>query len=224
MKIIDFQMLIPCWRSGWDGRKLPVRSVLLALVWLVSLGCCMAWINYYVETPGPAGLPPDQWPQSSLLPRESNQPTLVLFAHPQCPCTAATLGELALLMAQTQGHLRAQVWFLKPENTPDNWTNTSHWRAAAAIPGVSVHEDRDGREARRFQTFTSGEALLYAFDGRLLFHGGITESRGHSGDNAGRSAITALVLGEPASIIQTPVFGCSLFDTNCGTGGIAWQR
>ena len=126
-------------------------------------------------------------------------------------------------MSQAQGCLHAQVWFLRPEHTSEAWTNTGLWHAAAAIPGVNVHEDFAGLEARRFQARTSGQVLLYSVDGQLLFQGGITESRGHSGDNAGRSAITAIVFGQSAAVWQTPVFGCSLFETNCVNGGIAWQ-
>jgi hypothetical protein len=76
--------------------------------------------------------------------------------------------------------------------------------------------DLEGRESRRFGAATSGQTLLYAADGRLLFNGGITESRGHSGDNAGRSAILSLVLGLTSAPtgqpLSTPVYGCPLFD------------
>jgi hypothetical protein len=52
--------------------------------------------------------------------------------------------------------------------------------------------------------------LLYDTAGRLLFSGGITAARGHSGDNAGREAIVALLAGAPTDRTQTPVFGCKL--------------
>ena len=68
--------------------------------------------------------------------------------------------------------------------------------------------------AKSFGTFTSGQTLLYDSAGRLLFKGGITAYRGHSGDNEGRSLITALLRGDaPAQIklpVAMPVFGCSL--------------
>jgi len=224
MKMIDLKALMRGWKGGFAGGKIPVLTLLLGFAWLGGLGCCMAWINHYSETPGPAGVPPERWPAESHIALAVQLPTLILFAHPQCPCTTATMGELELLMARAQGRLSAQVWFLKPENTPDNWTNTGLWRTAAAIPGVSVHVDRDGREARRFQAETSGQVLLYGTDGHLLFQGGITDSRGHSGDNAGRSALTDLAFGQRTVVLQTPVFGCSLFDTNCTQGGSAWQR
>jgi hypothetical protein len=43
-----------------------------------------------------------------------------------------------------------------------------------------------------------------------LFKGGITASRGHSGDNLGRDAVIDLVTSGVASASSTPVFGCSL--------------
>ena len=88
--------------------------------------------------------------------------------------------------------------------------HTDLWRRAAAIKGVTVVQDSEGVEAERFHAATSGYTLLYGSDGRLLFSGGITGARGHAGDNAGRSAIAALLTAEGAPTGTTPVFGCSL--------------
>ena len=71
--------------------------------------------------------------------------------------------------------------------------------------------DGDGQEARLFHAVTSGQTVLYDSQGRLLFSGGITASRGHSGDNAGRSAIVSLVNAEVPDRTETLVFGCPLF-------------
>jgi hypothetical protein len=43
-----------------------------------------------------------------------------------------------------------------------------------------------------------------------VFKGGITSSRGHSGDNLGRDAVIDLVTSGVASASSAPVFGCSL--------------
>ena len=60
-------------------------------------------------------------------------------------------------------------------------------------------QDISGDEARRFGAATSGEALLYSPSGKLLFHGGITPSRGHEGGSVGRDALVRCVLdGTPA--------------------------
>ena len=64
-------------------------------------------------------------------------------------------------------------------------------------------------EAERFGAETSGHTFLFDPSGRLLFNGGITASRGHSGDNAGESSIVSLINNHTAKIGQTFVFGCS---------------
>jgi hypothetical protein len=165
---------------------------------------------------------PLAWPADTRLPRHPGLPTLVLSAHPRCPCSRATIGELSKVMTDCQGKLTAIVLVLRPVGAPDGWERTDLWNTAAAIPGVSVRCDVWGAESRRLGAATSGQTLLYAADGRLLFAGGITESRGHSGDNAGRSAVVSLALGK--NTVQhpalTPVYGCPLFDSSpCPTEG-----
>ncbi len=133
-----------------------------------------------------------------------------MLAHPKCPCTRASIGELAQIVAETQGKLTAYVLFTKPQGAGADWDDTELRRSAAAIPGVTVVTDADGSEARRFGAETSGHTLLFDPDGALLFSGGITASRGHAGRNAGESAIIAAVNGGRSDSAGTPVFGCSL--------------
>jgi hypothetical protein len=165
----------------------------------------------YESTPGDVGAVPRSWPGSRIQ-RAPGRATLVMLAHPHCPCTRASMDELAQIMASAQGRVVAYVLFLKPKQAGGDWEKTDLWQSAAAIPGVTVLSDLDGGEARRFGVKTSGHTLLFDSDGRLRFSGGITESRGHSGDNAGRSAIVSLLNNHRADRAQTSVFGCSLED------------
>ena len=71
-------------------------------------------------------------------------------------------------------------------------------------------EDRDGPVARAFGASTSGQTLLYDAAARLVFNGGITAARGHSGSNDGRDALVALLNAAVPRRRTTPVFGCSL--------------
>jgi hypothetical protein len=135
-----------------------------------------------------------------------------MLAHPRCPCTRASMSELAKIMARLQGKVRAYVLFLKPQDSGADWDDTDLRRSASEIPGVTVLSDLDGAEARRFGAETSGHTLLFDPGGQLLFSGGITESRGHAGGNDGESAIVSLVNNHSADRAKTFVFGCSLFD------------
>jgi hypothetical protein len=103
---------------------------------------------------------------------------------------------------------------MKPALVDQDWMETDLWRSAEAISGVTVARDDSGIEANRFGAKTSGYALLYAREGKLLFQGGITDGRGHAGESAGRAAIIALIEGEPRALNRTQTFGCPLFATN----------
>lgn len=182
-------------------------------LWLVTIITGLGWMAKYSLTPGAAEPARVAWPEGSRIQRAASRPTLLFFAHPRCPCTRASLEELARLAAYAEGRFTGQVWFTKPAEVAADWTQTDLWRAARAIPGISVHEDEEGREAARFGAQTSGLALLYDPAGRLQFQGGITLARGHAGDNPGRSALADLLVNGETRTDTTPVFGCGLFAT-----------
>jgi hypothetical protein len=133
-----------------------------------------------------------------------------MFAHPKCPCTRASIEELSTLMARSQGLVDARVVFFKPEDADENWAITDSWKRASAIPGVIVQTDSEGLEASNFRATTSGQVVLYDAEGRLLFSGGITEARGHEGDNDGRSAVLDFLRHGKSVFTATPVFGCPI--------------
>ena len=180
--------------------------------WSIVVALGSLALLMYEDAPGHAGAAPARWPDGSQVPRAADRPTLVMFAHPRCPCTRASVGELALLMARSQGLVSAWVLFSKPKDFPPGWEATDILASAAAIPDVHAECDEGGAEAARFHATISGQTLLYAVDGRLLFDGGITASRGHSGDNAGRTAIVSLLTQGRADRTRTFAFGCSLLD------------
>jgi hypothetical protein len=196
------------------SRSRRTRALLLlsAISWLL-LGCGGMWLlQGYENTPGSAAESPQHWPADSRIQPAHDHATLVMLAHPHCPCTRASIGELASIMAHSQGRLSGYVLFIKPEGSSNEWQETDLWQSASSIPGVKVILDPDGREARLFNAATSGQTVLYDPEGRLLFSGGITGSRGHFGDNAGQASIVSLVNAEVPDQTETSVFGCPLFD------------
>ncbi len=207
-----------CLKEGLGLRPRTVqkvhRSILLTTVlgttWLACVALGMRFLLNYDHTPGRVSAVPDEFPERSTVLAATDRPTLVMLAHPRCPCTRASIGELAQIMAELHGQAKAYVVFAKPADSGADWNDTELWRRVAEIPGVTPVGDDDGREARRFGVETSGHTLLFAANGRLLFSGGITQSRGHAGGNAGESAIVSLVKYQRADRMQTPVFGCSL--------------
>jgi hypothetical protein len=196
-------------------KKFPLPNWILGVagaLWLVMLTIGLRAMVNYEDGPGLAAEAPSQWPKDSRLARELGMPALVLFVHPKCPCSDATIGELSILMTRLQHKISTTVIFVRPANLPEGWEQTPLWRKAQEIPGVKVVSDPAGVEAKRFGAQASGQAMLYDSAGRLKFAGGITASRGHSGDNAGRSAIVSLVTTGAALTDRTSVYGCSLDD------------
>jgi hypothetical protein len=185
---------------------------LLVLLWLGLLGVGEGLLSAYKITPGERGDAPETWPADSRLPRRADRSTLVVFVHPYCPCTRATLGELALLLASCKDPVKVHVVFVRPSGLPDAGGPSDLRQSAASLPGVQVWTDPDGSEARRFRAATSGLTLLYNTAGHLRFRGGITRARGHTGDNPGREALDTLLRKGRAGLTETAVFGCPLFE------------
>jgi hypothetical protein len=107
--------------------------------------------------------------------------------------------------------------FSKPHGVAADWDRTDLRSGAEAIPGLIVATDEDSVEAHRFDVADSGRALLYDADGRLRFSGGLTRSRGHAGDNAGRSSIESILHHGSADAAETPVYGCALFSADAAS-------
>lgn len=192
---------------------LPLAVTLWSIVMLLGFWAFHAYSN----TAGGVGSVPNQLPVAATNQLASNRHRLILVAHPRCPCTSATLDELAALLEINQIPVAVEVWFVRPQGAPVGWENTSLWHAASAIPGVSVFCDEYGDMARTLGAVTSGQALLYNPDGKLLFKGGITRARGQGGDNPGRQAILDQLSGKSTNP-QSPVFGCPLMTPNACIG------
>lgn len=187
--------------------KQIVVTILFATVWGGAVTLGLHALAAYENNPGTVGRVATEWPSTNIE-RSRDRATLVMVAHPQCPCTLASITELAQIMAEAQGRISAYVLFTTPHDATPDWTETSLRRNAAAIPGVTVMTDVDGAEGVGFGAETSGHTLLFSADGRLVFDGGITASRGHAGENAGENAIVALAKGESPAVAKTLVFGC----------------
>jgi hypothetical protein len=182
----------------------------LGICWLGAVGAGLAVVREYDNAPGVSAAAPSRWPAGTRLVPASAGPTLVMLAHPKCPCTRASIDELAETLARSNGAAKTYVLFIRPAGFAEGWERSDLWRRAASIPGVLPIPDDAGVEAARFGTVTSGQTFLYGADGTLLFSGGITGSRGHAGDNDGRKGLVALLTRAGRGQTRTKVFGCPL--------------
>jgi hypothetical protein len=194
--------------------------LLVCLAWGSAVAAGLAALHRYEATPGRAAASPQRWPTPSHVALDTNRHTLVIFIHPQCPCSAASIEQLDRMVAQCGDRLSVYVIAAIPQGAPAGFENSRTLNAAAGIPGVRLLADPGNHEATRFGAETSGHVLLYEPGGRLKFSGGITAGRGHAGDNAASDAVLAMVTGRapapvdaapmPGLLNRSPVYGCSL--------------
>ncbi len=154
---------------------------------------------------------PALWPENAEIAFPAGKPALLVFLHPLCPCSRATLEELnGVLSSLPKTSLpEIHLLFVRSVKNPD-WNGGELWERATHIPNAVRQWDVGGRIAVQFGARTSGATLLYGLDRSLLFQGGITGSRGHEGDNLGASRLqTALETGRRAATLSQ-VFGCAL--------------
>lgn len=187
-----------------------------ALVWMALVGAGLWRMQTYEFTAGASGDAGIAWPEESNLRPNRDGFTLVVALHPECPCSEATVEQLGRLLAQNP-RLDTRILMEQYPDLANRAEDSTLWHQASRLPGVTLLADVGGQEIGRFAARTSGETRLYDADGRLLFQGGITSSRGHVGDNPGEAAIRSLMRGAPPPtrapaypLVTTPVFGCPL--------------
>ena len=205
-----------CLKTGFK-MKLNYKSsrfILFALIWVILIGFAVTKLEAYSNTPGDDATAPAQWPKESHLGRDSS-PTLLVFLHPECPCSEVTVGELNRLITKIHDKAKIYAVFIQPEGWSQKKVQGHLWKEAQQIPSVKPVFDAKGYETELFGALTSGQTLLYDKNGKLIFSGGITGSRGHMGDNVGESAIVDLLTQKENNRVSlAKVFGCGLFEKN----------
>lgn len=131
-------------------------------------------------------------------------PQLLVVLHSQCPCSVATVENLIDLPPSVRSRLKLHLVFTGPD--PQNSIVKTRAEALANVEREYLNE------AEVFKTYgarTSGQAFLYDVRGKLVFSGGLTDSRGSEGDSAGMSAIRETVSGRKCTA-HAPVYGCAV--------------
>ena len=204
-------------QNAWHAASSRTHRLCIAGILSLSTICTlagMATLFTFDQTAGAVSAVPVQWPSASVIGHPGRNGALLVFVHPYCSCTVATIHEIATLSAgrnSQNGRPSTTVLFYRPRNS--GWRPGKLWsQVESEIPGARAAWDDDGREARRFGARTSGYTLLYDAQGDLLFKGGVTGSRGHEGGNFGIDQLRASIdTGRPAPR-GSLVFGCALAD------------
>ena len=196
-------------------KRSSILKCVMLTTWLVMAIGVMLLFEKHEALPNQLGGRPASatQPLPFLSPAHTS---LVMFAHPQCPCTSASLNQLNRLMLYSG---KADIWvvFLKPSSEPNEWVHSALWKEAQKLEGVHVLEDLDGKLCRCAGAYTSGLVLLYDTKGSELFRGGLTTSRGHEDDSPGLEILESYFKTGKLAAASAPVFGCTLV-TKTSTG------
>ncbi len=195
-----------------------IRPVIAVSICLAGAACTLTSLLALVQfdqTATPQNKVPASWPGDSALPAPVDRPTMLVFVHQFCSCTAATIAELSKLPAMRRPGTRSPgITFLFSRPYRSTWPLRSpSWDAGGKLDGARVVWDIDGHEARRFGARTSGMVVMYSGQGKLLFSGGVTGSRGHQGDNYGLDQLAASIDSQQEAPRPSLVFGCALAES-----------
>ena len=177
-----------------DRQPMPSAGlVAMTTAWALVVSSGLLGFAIYMNTPGTPARVPDQWPVASKLQLHDELPTLVYFVHPHCACTRVSTGELEPVLVRNQQGCYLQSVIVQPRDADRTWSETQLVEDLKQLPGSSVRMDPNGTETRRFGVSTSGHVLVYSTQGKLLFSGGVTASRGQAGDNWGKSTLDGIL-------------------------------
>src|SRR5436305_10790590 len=95
--------------------------VLAVLLWLGVIAAGYSFLLHYSFAAGktiaaPAAIPPAMAPQGV-----SRKAQLFLALHPHCPCSRATLRELAKILTRAPAGAEVTVLMYKPNKQSDRW-------------------------------------------------------------------------------------------------------
>jgi hypothetical protein len=181
-------------------------------VWLASIGGGFYCLWAYSAGPGAAAQAPREAPPEIRAWQIAGRPLIVMALHPHCPCSQASIDELADVLGWTPDAAELVLLIYKPAGERDSWITPSLAASLARFhPRIVI--DADGRRAESLGVRTSGHVIAYDGDGRLAFSGGVTSARGHRGDSFGQEVLRALLRGEPrAPALTAPTYGCAIQD------------
>ena len=188
-----------------------------ALALMVSL----VWHSNYSIHPGMSGCVPENLePVNSLADlnqaiarsKSLNSKTLILFYHPHCVCTRATVHNLQSVTAATNKHLNSIAIAYQPVISDPRWIHSSTSRDLKKA-GFRVFADLDGKCCRELGVYTSGHVLVYDEQGKLVFNGGVTQSRGHEGSCNACDDLVKSIENADENIFVWPVFGCAILES-----------
>ncbi|MFG0298057.1 MAG: hypothetical protein ACF8K1_00430 [Phycisphaerales bacterium JB047] len=179
-------------------------------VWGVACGVVLFNLMSYANVAGAQGALPTGWTPMAQLEPPHDRPMLLVFAHPKCPCTRATMTAIERLQREVPDVFATRVVFYEPTDADPSWRETDLWSRADELIDAKAIPDPGGALTSDAGAVVSGCVALFDRDGALRFWGGVTPSRGHEGESVGLSAIRSVLRGQEPMQTRAPVYGCEI--------------
>lgn len=213
MKILSLKEKFATFGAALSQTKGPAIKILLILaymMWTTLLLTGHLVLFEYEMTASPLANTKRIFPAKSIVQMAKGRQNIILFLHPMCPCSMASVDEFHELMRAGEKDSVGTVVAFMPQEMQSEWALQPVFSSLKRIRNVSIVYDTTGAQADIFGATTSGHVLIYDGRGILQFSGGITASRGHSGDNANFELAKKTILERNPKFVTTPVLGCAL--------------
>ncbi len=141
-------------------------------------------------------------------------PKILLFVHPRCPNTIATVRQLRNILLHDKYEVSVRMIVICPPGCSESWFETPLLEEARRIEDLEVILDYGGVLSKRYGALTSGMLLVYNERNNLVFQGGITPTLGHEGECSGKRSLEQSLTGKTPDEKHAAVFGCPLFESS----------
>jgi hypothetical protein len=183
--------------------------LVMAGIWLCGIGWTWTALNIHTfrpeQTVSVIMLHPEKQPQA-IIPKSR----IVMFAHPLCPCTRASLIKLGEVALQVKDQSQIRVVFVTRGLNPEDVTTSKTLALARQLKHVTTELDESGTEECLYQATVSGEVFAFDAQGERIFHGGLTSGRGHLGVASSQEYLEQLITGKATEPLDAAVYGCRL--------------
>lgn len=190
----------------------PFYGVAIFVLWIAVMAFGHYTLFSYESKECSRGTVKSTWPEKASF-TPGRLPTIVMFIHPLCVCSKASVEEFSNLMRNRSSKVNAVIYVMMPREKQKDFASAPIVERAGRIPDVRVLLDFDNKEAKTFGVETSGHVLIYDERGILKFNGGITAARGEPGPNRYEDEALKTLNSMLSARSAPPVFGCSL--NNC---------
>ena len=125
------------------NRRRNLLIVAVCAAWLGAATAGLSALYRYEARPGLAAASPVQWPVPSHIVLDSRKHTLVMFVHPQCSCSVASISQLDHIVARVGDRLAVYVMAVIPEGSTELMVHPGHYGPALHGAPTRLKQSRE---------------------------------------------------------------------------------